>query len=76
MAIQDLFNATICCSCGACRNVLLCEKSIVDTLLANGLSTDFGPQLEGLKYESPNNGRRFEFSEVYKKITELGRQVT
>lgn len=76
MPIEDLFNATICCSCGlCCSKDYLCEKCEVATLLANGLPESYVNEIHGLRYTSPNHGNRFEFSKLYCKLQEIGRTL-
>lgn len=72
MAIEEIFNTIVCCSCGACCSKdELCENSLYDTLAANGLKPELIDQIRGLSQVARNHGNGFQFSPLYDKIKEL-----
>jgi hypothetical protein len=52
---------------------VLCGKCELSTLRANGLSEKLVSEIQGLKYKSRNHGNGFQFSELWKKLNELGK---
>jgi hypothetical protein len=56
-----------------CSKDVLCGKCELSTLRANGLSEKLVSEIQGLKYKSRNHGNGFQFSELWKKLNELGK---
>jgi len=70
MAIKDIFNSVILATCGACSSSHPCDKSLKDTLLANGLPESELESVKDLSGRWSGNGG-FQYSPLYNKIQEL-----
>ncbi len=74
MAISDLFNSIICCSCGlCCSKDTLCDNCTTATLRANGLPEGLASEIKGLSKTWTGNGG-FQYSPLYMKIKELNKK--